>query len=639
MSATAIDPIRSYLESGRTAGAQTIRKVIVIGLDGLEPSIVEAMLAAGELPNLARLASRGGRSLVATTYPAQTPVAWSTFATGTNPGGHGVFDFLGRDPRTYRPDSGLTRYEQKNAFLPPKAFNLRRGEPVWDRLATAGVGSVVIRCPCTYPPDRPRGRMLSGMGVPDLRGGFGISTFYSSSADGSARESEHFVPVRTDGNGQVTTHVIGPRHPKTRADSHFEITLSLDPAGKKLSVRSSGNPSDLEVREGHWSDWLRVRFKLGTLQSVRGLVRFYLVRLGPDLELYASPVNFDPAAPMFPISSPLDYAGDLAESLGLYHTAGMVEDHGGLLNERFGEEAFLSQCEDAWRERQAMMEHELGRFDRGLFYCLFDTPDRVQHMLWRFREPDHPANRDRPPAPHLEFAIEDCYRRADGIVGRALEHVDDQTLLIVLSDHGFGSFRRGINLNRWLYDRGLLALRPGIDPGPEGGDLLLGVDWERSRAYGLGLSGLYLNLRGREGRGTVAPEEAEPLKAEIARELVGLTDPVGGRAAVRSVSTREQLYDGPYAGEAPDLVVNCAAGYRISWTSARGVVSTGALIEDNTRKWSGDHVVDPALVPGVLLMNQPLRGEAARLVDLAPTILAALGVPAGPEMEGESLLR
>jgi predicted AlkP superfamily phosphohydrolase/phosphomutase len=480
--------------------------------------------------------------------------------------------------------------------------------------------------------------MLSGLGVPDLRGGFGTSTFYASDADVAAHESEHFVPVQTDGDAQVKTYLIGPRHPRTLADSRFEITLRLDRAARRLIVCSTGTPSELQVREGQWSNWLRVQFKLGVLQTIRGMVRFHLVRLEPELELYASPVNFDPAAPLFPISSPPEYAGELAESLGLYHTTGMVEDHVGLNNERFGEEAFLAQCEDAWRERQAMMEYELGRFDGGLFYCLFDTPDRVQHMFWRIREPDHPANRDRPPARDLEHAIEECYQRADAVVAQALKRVDDQTLLIVLSDHGFGSFRRGVNLNRWLYDRGLLALRAGIEPGPEAGDLLAGIDWDRTRAYGFGLSGLYLNLRGREGRGTVAPEEAEPLKAEIARELGGLTDPLLDRLAVLSVSPREQLYHGPYVEEAPDLIVNCAPGYRTSWSSSRGVVSAGSLVEDNTRKWSGDHIIEPALVPGVLLMNRPFRRVTARLVDMAPTILAALGVPAGSAMEGETLL-
>jgi predicted AlkP superfamily phosphohydrolase/phosphomutase len=609
------------------------RKVIVVGLDGLEPKLVEPLIAAGELPNLAALAARGGLARVATTYPAQTPVAWSTFAMGTNPGGHGVFDFLRRDPSTYRPDSGLNRYEQKNVLLPPRVVNLRRGAPVWERLAEAGVGATVLRCPCTYPPDRVRGRLLSGMGVPDLRGGFGTATFYTADESVTPRESENVVHVRAEGNS-VATHLVGPRHPRTRADSRFEVTLALDPACRRLTVRSGGSPAELEVREGEWSGWLRVKFRLGALQSVRGMVRFLLVRLEPTLELYASPVNFDPDAPPFPISAPPEYARELAAELGTFYTAGMVEDHNGLSNERFGEGAFLAQCDDAWREREAMMARELARFDGGLFFCLFDTPDRVQHMLWRFREPDHPANRGRPPDPSFAGAIEDHYRRGDAVVGRALEAVDDQTLLIVLSDHGFGSFQRGVHLNTWLQSQGLLTLKPGS----EGLDLLRGIDWERTRAYGLGLCGLYLNLRGREAQGTVAPEEAEGLKAAIARGLGGLKDPERGAVAVRSVLPREELYRGPYAAEAPDLVVNCAGGYRISWGSSLGGVPAGGLFEDNTKKWAGDHIIDPALVPGVLLMNRPFRGEGARLVDLAPTVLAALGLPPAPAMEGGSLL-
>lgn len=609
----------------------------MIGLDGLEPSLVEPLLAAGELPNLARLATAGGLGRVATTSPAQTPVAWSTFATGLNPGGHGIFDFLSRDPRSYRLDNGLNRYEQKNPFLPPKAVNLRRGAPLWDALAVAGVPSVVLRCPCTYPPDRPRGRLLAGMGVPDLRGGFGTSTFYSTE-EAAARESEHVVRLEHDGGGSIATHLIGPRHPRTRADATFPIVLRLDPEGRRLTVRSAGTPSEVEVREGAWSEWLRVKFKVGPLQSVTGIVRFHLVRLGPPLEFYASPVNFDPAAPLFPISSPPEYAGQLADRLGPYHTTGMVEDHNGLLNERFSECAFLAQCEDAWRERSAMMADELDRFSEGFFYCLFDTPDRVQHMLWRFREPDHPANRGAAPDPALAHAIDDHYRRADAVVGRALEAVDDRTLLIVLSDHGFNGFRRGFHLNTWLHDQGLLALKPGSAPGEEGGDLLRSIDWDRTRAYSLGLSGLYLNLRGREGRGIVPPDEAEPLKATIARELSGLVDPERNVVAVRGALRREEVYHGPYVGDAPDVLVNYAPGYRISWGSSMGAVSAGGHFEDNTRRWSGDHIIDPAAVPGVLLMNRPFRAPGARLLDLAPTILAALGVPLPATLEGSSLL-
>jgi predicted AlkP superfamily phosphohydrolase/phosphomutase len=619
-------------------GEPTIKKVIIIGLDGLEPKIVESLIAAGELPNLARLRARGGLARVATTYPAQTPVAWSTFATGTNPGGHGIFDFLRRTPESYLPDSALSRYEQKNPFLPPKAVNLRRGLTIWERLADLGINATILRCPCTYPPDRLRGRMLSGLGVPDLRGGFGTSTFYSTEQGLTARESEHVVPVRLEPDGHVATYLIGPRHPKTRADSRFEITLQLDRAAKKLTVRSEGSPKELEVRLGQWSDWLRVKFKLGALLSIRGMVRFHLVRLEPALELYASPVNFDPDTPLFPISTPAEYAGELAKRLGTYYTAGMVEDHNGLMNERIDEEAFLSQCEDVWRERQAMMVHELEQFREGLFFCLYDTPDRVQHMLWRFREPEHPANRDRSAAPSFCQAIAEHYRRGDAVVGRAWEFADDQTLFIVLSDHGFGSFQRGFHLNRWLYDQGLLALRPGVEPGTAAGDYLKGVDWERTRAYGLGLTGLYLNLRGREGQGVVAPEEAEPLKQEIARALSGLIDPERGVVAIRSVKTREELYNGPYTAEAPDLIINCAQGYRLSWSTTTGGVAAGQPFEDNTRKWAGDHIMDPELVPGVLLMNRPFRDAGARMVDLAPTIMDALGIATGTAWEGNSLV-
>jgi predicted AlkP superfamily phosphohydrolase/phosphomutase len=615
---------------------EPIKKVIVIGLDGLEPGIVEPMLEGGELPNLHRLRALGGFSRVRTTYPAQTPVAWSTFATGTNPGGHGIFDFIRRDPRTYLPDFSLNRYERKNAYLPPKAVNLRRGTPVWELLSAAGIPSTVLRCPCTFPPDDLRGRMLAGMGVPDLRGGLGTSTFYTSAEAVEAQESENLVRVRANGSGTVATHLIGPRNPRTRSDFTCEIALDLDRPSRKVTVRSDGRPRALEVREGCWSEWLRVKFKTGLLQSVAGMVRFHLVRLEPELELYASPLNFDPEAPLFPISSPPEYAGELAGKLGTFYTTGMVEDHGGLNNGRFGEAAYLEQCEGVLREREKMMLHELERLDQGFFFCLFDTPDRVQHMFWRFREPDHPANRGGA-SPEMARVIEEHYRDCDAIVGKALELTDGRTLFLVLSDHGFSSFQRGVNLNAWLHDNGWLALKSGVRPGEEAGDFLREVDWERTRAYALGLGSVYLNLKGREERGIVAPDEAGTVKASVAQGLTGLADAERGKVAVRGVMSREQVYAGAYADESPDLVVNFSAGYRASWGTALGGVPA-AHFEDNVKKWGGDHIIDPDLAPGVLFTNRPFRGGGASLVDLAPTILAALGVAKGPAMEGDSLL-
>jgi predicted AlkP superfamily phosphohydrolase/phosphomutase len=612
-------------------------KVIVVGLDGLEPKIVDALLARGELPNLSRLSSQGGYSRVASTYPAQTPVAWSTFATGTNPGGHGVFDFIGRDPQTYLPNLALNRYERKNIFSPPRAVNLRRGTPVWEVLSRRGLTSTVLRCPCTYPPDIISGRLLSGMGVPDLCGGLGTSTFFSSAADVREQENERVVRVQVNGDKPISTSLPGPRHPRTGTPATFPLLLQLEWDSGLVVLRSAGEPQTLAVRKGEWSPWLRVKFKMGLLQAVSGMVRFYLVRLHPEVELYASPLNFTPEAPLFPISSPPEYADKLAGEIGTFYTTGMVEDHGGLNNGRLDEAAFLDQCEQALRERERMLLYELGRHAQGLFFCLFDTPDRIQHMFWRFLEEGHPANRNGRPK-QMERVIEEHYRRCDAIIGRAQEFIDDKTLLIVLSDHGFNSFQRGVHLNSWLHDNGFLALRGGLKPGRETGDFLRHADWEKTRAYALGLSGIYLNLKGREAAGVVRPEESGPLKADLAQKLSRLVDPERGTTAVRSVVAREQVYAGPYAHESPDLLVNFSEGYRVSWDTALGGLPAG-LFEDNVKKWSGDHIIDPSLVPGVLFMNRPFDGKEARLLDLAPTILAALGVPQTPEMEGESILR
>jgi predicted AlkP superfamily phosphohydrolase/phosphomutase len=611
-------------------------RVVVVGLDGLEPSIVEPMLLAGELPNLARLAAQGGYSRVQTTCPAQTPVAWSTFATGVNPGAHGIFDFVRRNPASYLPDLGLNRYEQKNPFVPPRVVNLRRGQALWEVLAADGIASTCLRCPCTYPPDATIGKMLSGLGVPDLRGGFGTATFYTATAGAASQEGEQVIQIHSDPDVPVTTYLPGPLDSKTRLPHRRELTIEPKPAFRQAVIRVQGSSEALTVQENQWSPWLRVRFKLGMFQSVAGIVRFYLARLGPTIELYASPINFDPEEPLFPISFPADYAGELADEIGMYYTAGMAEDHSGLNNGRFSEAAFLEQCATLWQEREKMMLFELDRFREGFFYCLYDTPDRVQHMFWRFREADHPANLGRLVPAEYQEVIEEHYRIADTIVGKAMEHADDRTLLIILSDHGFNSFQRGVNLNTWLHGQGLLTLKNGTRPGPDAADLLQSVDWSRTKAYATGLTGIYLNLKGRERDGIVPAGEADKLKGAIAAALTGLADPARGRVAINCVVPRERVYRGPYIGEAPDLLVNFAPPYRTSWSTAKGGVPAHEF-EDNTRCWSGDHIVDPTLVPGVLWMNHPFR-PGARLLDLAPTILQSLGSKAGPEMEGASLL-
>jgi predicted AlkP superfamily phosphohydrolase/phosphomutase len=614
------------------------RKVIVIGLDGLEPGIVEAMLERGELPNLARIRTTGSYSRLKTTYPAQTPVAWSSFVTGTNPGAHGIFDFICRDPETYLPDVALTRFERpQNMLSQPRVVNRRRGVPLWQTLSAAGIPSTVLRCPCTFPPEALQGRMLAGVGVPDLRGSQSKGTFYTQDRTAVAGENEQLLFL--DSGDEVTTRVIGPRNTKASptADTSSEVRIHVDKVGRKLVIQTGGSPASVEVPEKGWSEWVRFKFKFSVLQSVTGIARFYVRQLEPHLEFYLSAVNFDPAAPMFPVSAPADYARDLADKVGLFSTLGMAEDHNGLNNGRLDEAAYLQQCELVLGERERTMRFELDRFSEGFFFMLFDTPDRVQHMLWRFRDREHPGF-EPDLSPELATRIEEHYRRCDALLSAVLDKVDENTLLIVLSDHGFGTFRRAFDTNTWLFQNGLLALKDGRKPGEHPGEGFAAVDWSKTYAYAIGLGGIYLNFKGRESGGILEEgSEVERVRNAIQTGLADFPDEHTQRAAIRSVSRREQLYSGAFVENSPDLLVNFHRGFRVSWQSAVGGFSHSVL-EDNMRRWSGDHIVDPESVPGILFMNRASLHNHARMIDLAPTILHYLGVAVPESMEGALLL-
>jgi predicted AlkP superfamily phosphohydrolase/phosphomutase len=614
------------------------KKAIVIGLDGLEPSIVESLLARGELPNLAKIRALGVYLRLQTTYPAQTPVAWSSFATGTNPGGHGIFDFIGRDPETYLPDVALSRFEPpKNVFSQPRVVNLRQGIPIWQVLTQAGVPSTVLRCPCTFPPESLHGRMLAGVGVPDLRGSQSKGSFYTQDRTVTAQESEQLVFL--DSGDELTTRIIGPRNTRQSSpiDATCEIRVRIDREAPKLIAQTGDEPHQIEIRERNWSEWVRFKFKLSMLQSVTGIARFYVRQLTPHLEFYLSAINFDPAAPMFPVSSPGEYARELAENIGPFSTVGMAEEHNALNNGRLDEAAYLQHCELVLQEREKMMRFELSRFSEGLFFMLFDTPDRVQHMLWRFRDPEHPGF-ERDLAPELGTLIEEHYRRCDALLGSVLERVDENTLLIVLSDHGFGSFRRAFDTNTWLWQNGLLAFTNSQKPADQQGEGFASVDWSKTYAYAVGLGGIYLNFRGREHDGILTEgAEAERVRTAIQKGLAEYPDRETRCPAIRSVSRREELYSGAYVKYSPDLLVNFYPGFRVSWQSALGGFAD-SLLQNNTRRWSGDHIVDPESVPGILFMNRAPRHNHARIVDITPTILEHLGVPVLASMEGLSLV-
>ena len=402
------------------------------------------------------------------------------------------------------------------------------------------------------------------------------------------------------------------------------FTIRLNGSREAATLEIGGEKHPLRV--GEYTPWIQVTFKAGVAVKARGICRFLLNQIEPDVNLYVTPINIDPENPALPISHPSYYSAYLAKLLGAFATVGMAEDTWALNEGAIDEEAFLRQAWMIHEEREKMFFNALDRLREGVAACVFDASDRIQHMFYRYLE-------GRAEGP-LAGTIEQMYRRMDELVGRVMKYVDENTVLFVLSDHGFGSFRRGINLNTWLRENGYLVLKDGAETA---GPYFKGVDWSRTKAYTLGLAGLYLNLKGREAEGIVEPgREAEELKAELIGKLSGLKDPVTGETAIQRVYATNRLYRGPYLEEAPDLIVGYADGYRTSWAAAQGIVEK-EVFTDNSKAWSGDHSVDPVLVPGVLFSNRKIAAEDPGIEDMAPTALDLFGLPRPRYMEGRSV--
>jgi predicted AlkP superfamily phosphohydrolase/phosphomutase len=327
-----------------------------------------------------------------------------------------------------------------------------------------------------------------------------------------------------------------------------------------------------------------------------------------------------------PISTPKSFAAQLARATGRFYTQGMPEDTKAFKEGVFSADEFVAQSRLAGEEVQRQYAYVLDRFDDGLLFYYFGNGDQVSHMMWRAMDPDHPAYQASDAA--YADTIKQIYEGFDAVVGRTLPRVEAGATLVVMSDHGFTSWRRAFHLNTWLKEQGYLALRnPDLkqDPG-----LFANVDWSRTRAYGLGLNGLYINVSGREKDGIVDPAQREALAREIAAKLLQAKDPKTGERAVTKVLLREEYRDRGYLDIGPDVQVGYAKGMRGSNESALGTVGPEA-ITDNTEQWSGDHCMDPDAVPGVLFSSAPLKKPVAKLDELAAAILAEFGVEGFPE--------
>ena len=624
---------------GRTAADAKIPRVIILGLDGVDYQLASRMMAEGRLPGLSRLAKMGGFAPLGTAIPAQSPVAWSDFITGHDAGVHGIFDFIHRDPKTMEPYLSTSRTEPPKHVLHigdwqfplsgGKVDLLRHGRAFWEILGEHGVPTTVLRIPANFPPSGTADRELSGMGTPDILGGYGTFSYYTTDrlAFLGQQISGGNVYHVEETDGVVHARLVGPDHPlKVKPEKlTADFTVYVDPDRPAVKIEVGDEQRVLE--QGEWSNWVPVSFDLIPTQHLHVQARFYLKQVRPYLELYVSPLNIDPFAPALPISTPGSYAATLARATGRFYTQGMPEETAALAAGVFTRSEFMAQAKIAGDEVIDEFPWVLSQFDRGLLFYYEGNTDLVSHMMWRPMDPGHPAY-DPVKDPPFADAVPSVYEQVDGLITYALDHMGPDTLLIAMSDHGFTSWRRTFHLNAWLYKHGYLAVKD--ESLPPGMELLSNVDWSRTRAYGFGLEGLYVNLQGREKYGIVPPSEYDTLLAELKEKLESTIDPWTGKPAVAHLYVRDETFtDGGERSIGPDAVMGYAKGTRGADASALGEVE-GEVFTDNDKEWSGDHEMDTPSIPGILATSRPLKRPAHNLRELNASVLAEFGIEEPP---------
>lgn len=621
------------------------RRVIVLGLDGLDPQIVRALMDEGRAPNFRKLAAMGAFRKLGTTMPALSPVAWSTFITGQDPGSHTITDFIMRDPRTYEPYFSIweTRPAARTISLGdyqlaiggPGIVNKRVGIPFWTYLADAGIPSTVIKIPTNFPVEDTATRAVSGMGTPDLADSFGQFNYYTSDPaeeyPGLTGGLVHRVAVR---DGRADAKLQGPSNALRQDASTLAVsfTVDVDPANPAVVVGIQGQRFLLQ--EGEYSEWVAVRFEmLSWLAGISGVCRFYLKQAHPHLQLYVTPINIDPASQSMPVTHPPEVGGEIASEIGPFWTKGLPSDTKALDYRILDDEGYVRQAELILEDRIRLFEHEWERFRDGFFFFYVSSTDQDTHMLWRNMDESHPMHGASDP--RFSGYIHHLYEEMDRLVGRVLPAADDGTLVLVCSDHGFAPFSRQFHLNSWLRREGYLAVK-GHAESKESASVS-DIDWSKTAAYGIGFNGLYMNRVGREGQGLLSDGEAQRVANRIAGELEAIRDSETGERPIHRVYRREEVYTGEFTPDAPELLVGYTPGYRSSSASVIGD-SGREILNLNPWAWAGDHSMAHELVPGCLFSSQPLRRNDPRIADLPVTILEFFGIPKPFDMQGSTLL-
>ncbi|MDA1236513.1 MAG: alkaline phosphatase family protein [Acidobacteria bacterium] len=622
------------------------KKVVVLGLDGMEPKIIQALMDQGRAPNFKKLAQMGAFKPLQTTMPALSPVAWSSFITGMTPGGHGVPDFIARDPLTYAPFFAIWKPgevtqsvqlgDYQLALSGGEVECLRRGKPFWAYLTEAGIPATVMKIPTNFPIDETATRAVAGMGTPDVVDSFGAFSYYTSDPDESIPNlnSEELIRIRVN-SGRVDAEILGPPNSMNTASPgrvRVPFQVYVDPTDPV--VRIDVQDQQFVLQEGEFSDWIKLRFELvpGGLVTVAGITRILVKSVHPHFKMYVSPINIDPEEQAMPVTHPPELGGEIADKIGPFWTKGLPADTKAFDYKIFEDEHYVKQAELILQDQLNLFEYEWSQFKSGLFYFYISSTDQDTHMLWRNMDETHPMHQ----MSDVRYSgyIHQLYEKMDALVGRVLPSVDDDTLLIVCSDHGFAQFGRQFHLNTWLRENGYLVLKDEAKNKPETN--FLDVNWDKTAAYNVGFNGLYLNRVGREERGIVSDEQAGGLIARITRELQGINDSETGERPIHKVFARDDIYVGEHTPDMPEMLVGCTPGYRISSSSVQ--LETGKTVLDlNPWAWAGDHSMSRDMVPGSLFISRGFSRAEPSILDLPVTILDFFGFERPEQMVGRSL--
>ncbi len=558
-------------------------KTIILGFDSFDPAVFEDMAGQNQLTNLSKFVGAKGYSRLEVCSPPQTEVSWTSIATGADPGGHGIFDFVHRDPSTYAPYVSILPMKKSalgEQFVPPYI-----AKTFFEEAAGMGYPATALWWPAMFParPELPV-NTLPGLGTPDIRGQLGVGTLFTT--EDEKKNKTAVARLVSVGKGKYQSLLNGPMVQGKSGPQPVTLQVTLDVVDSKVARVTIGD-NQLGLKVGEWSEIIEVKFKAGMFFNVHAITRVIVTSLQGVVRFYTLPLQIHPLHAAFHYSSSKSFAKNLWDKVGPFLTLGWPQDTTGLEDDCITDEQFLDLCDTIFNRRKQIFFYLLDNFKEGVLGSIFDDLDRVQHMYYHNR---------------LDVA-QAWYKKLDAFVGEVNQHVSGwggKYNYLVMSDHGFTTYQHKIHLNRWLAENNYLTLRNGNSEGD-----LSNVDWAQTKAYAVGLNSLYLNIAGREGQGVVTAEEIEILLSEIQNKLMDWKGP-DGKSVTQRVRLKHEVYNGAYTRLGPDLVVGYAPGYRASSETGLGKVSQ-AMIEPNHDHWGADHCVDSDVVPGVIFANRELQ--------------------------------